>query len=113
MRCIVTALVATALAAGCGGNKEEGECGEITLDVTVADAAGNPIEGADVNIDNETPCAESGGGAYSCTLPGPGEYNLYALKLPDYAGYGSLITATCDASPMSMSVTLSSDVGGV
>ena len=57
--------------------------------------------------------AYSGGGAYSCSLPGPGTYNLYATKVPEYGPFGSQISATCDASPMSYDVTLNFENGGL
>ena len=111
-------LVSLTLAAlvACGGDGDDGteaECGPIDVDVTVTDPTGAPIEGADVNVDNEMDCTDGGGGAYACSVPGPGDYNLYALLTPDYDPYGSQFTASCDANPMSIAVTLNYESGGL
>jgi len=101
------------LLAGCGVGDGGAACESIALQVQVIDTFGGAVDGATVNIDNTMPCAGSTGGAYSCALPGAGSYTLYATYPPEFAPYGNQITATCDVDPMSVTVTLNDENGGL
>lgn len=89
MRALPALLVLASVA--CGG-KDDGPCqpGIIELTVEVIDVQEEPVLEAQVEIDQE-PCAEVGGGVYTCEIATGGEHHLYVAKLPQFKPYARFL----------------------
>lgn len=123
----VAVVALAAMVAGCKAKP----CEEISVVVSVIDPNGLTISDAEVMMLGgvgstatvEYPCPSAGDGTYDCTVPEPGEYNVYVepvipIVAPYYETYGLLVEVpepdpkTCDEPALVHEAILRFESGG-
>jgi hypothetical protein len=76
---------------GCSGEEPCLAVGDARIEVTVtSQETGEPVEGALVELDGE-PCADEGGGLYTCIASTSGTHSVLVLGGIEYAGYAEMV----------------------
>lgn len=101
-----------AFAVACGGKDNCEDFPPLPVDVTVLDPAGDPVEGAPVEMDGAA-CTENGGGSYACEVidGGAGQLSIVDGRYNAHSEFLELPEPACEPETFAVTVTLDAMMG--